>query len=80
MTNVPDDLRQMWKDVYVLFDSNYLLENTEEAWKAYWDKAAKIYGEYASKYPQILDMINIATEIIEARIKREEQQNVEKVG
>ena len=42
MTNVPEKIREAWKDVYVLFDTSYSMDGSDEAWKAYWDKANKL--------------------------------------
>ena len=36
MTNVPDDVRQAWKELYILFDTNYNMDGSEEAWIEYW--------------------------------------------
>ena len=46
MTNVPQDIRDMWKDVYVLFDSHYNMPNTPESWKAFWEKTHEIQQKY----------------------------------
>lgn len=70
MTNVPNNIRQMWTDVYVLFDLHYLIPNTEEAWNAFWADAVKLHEKYG-KQNIVVSMIMVATEIIENRMREE---------
>lgn len=56
MTNVPQDIREMWADVYRLFDSHYNMPNTAEAWKAFWDKAEEIRQKYNNPHLGVLLM------------------------
>lgn len=66
MTNVPQKIRDAWKEIYVLFDMSYgSVDGTEEAWTAYWNKASEIY----EKYKQDIDL----TKIIEAVVDMLEQ-------
>ena len=46
MTNVPGNIREMWTDLYKLFDKHYLLQNTAEEWQAFWDDAEILYEKY----------------------------------
>lgn len=46
MTNVPQNLRDMWADAYRLFDLNYNIQNTPEAWKKFWEDAQEIAAKY----------------------------------
>ena len=36
MTNVPPEIRELWTDLYKLFDYHYQMANTEEAWAEFW--------------------------------------------
>ena len=71
MTNVPQDLREMWADVYRLFDANYLLENTKEGWDKFWHDGGALMAKYRVKYPLISEMVMLTARMIEERIKRE---------
>ena len=66
MTNVPNNIREMWKDIYCLFDVNYNMQNTPEAWKSFWDQAAKIQEKYDE--PHLLGLIVIVSDMIEGHI------------
>ena len=46
MTNVPANIREMWTDLYVFFDTHYLMENTEEAWKSFWADAKTLFEKH----------------------------------
>lgn len=66
MTNVPDDVRAMWKDVYVLFDKHYLMDvSKQESWEKFWDEARQIY----EKYPQIESLIDLLSCVSELLVK-----------
>ena len=39
MTNVPQDIRERWTDLYKLFDRFFLMQNTDEDWNAFWTEA-----------------------------------------
>ena len=71
MTNVPDTIREMWADLYRLFDSSYLMPNTPDAWNAYWDKAKDIYEKY-DKSTRVLDFIALISKMIEDKMKHNE--------
>lgn len=66
MTNVPQDIRDMWADVYRLFDMNYNIPNTAEAWKKFWDQAAEIQEKHNN--PHLLGLIMIVSDMIEYHI------------
>ena len=63
MTNVPQDLRDMWKDVYVLFDSHYNMPNNAESWQAFWEKAESIRQKHTNPHTGVLIMV--VSEMIE---------------
>ena len=69
MTNVPDNLREMWADIYRLFDSNYLMQNTEEAWNQFWNQAVKIYEKYKEVMPRVMELLAIVGDMIGDRMK-----------
>jgi len=68
MTNVPQNLREMWSDIYKLFDLNYLMENNLESWNKFLEQANRIYEKYKTACPKVLDMIIIVSELIEERM------------
>lgn len=35
-TNVPTEIREMWTDLYKLFDGYFLMENTDSNWEGFW--------------------------------------------
>lgn len=70
MTNVPQRIRDLWTDIYVLFDKNYLMPNTEEAWGSFWEQAGAVIKKY-SQCPYIMKMIDVVTTIIEDRMLTE---------
>ena len=51
MTNVPERIREAWKEVYVLFDRSYLMEGSEDDWKQYWDSATGLVKKYGNDIP-----------------------------
>lgn len=69
MTNVPDNLREMWADIYRLFDINYKMPNTEDAWKKFWDQAVKIVDKYKNDCRFVENLVVIVSEILEEPMK-----------
>ena len=44
MTNVPDNIRAFWKEVYVLFDTYFRMDVKDaDTWNKFWADAEKIY-------------------------------------
>ena len=72
MTNAPNDLREMWADAYRLFDINYKMPNTDEAWKRFWEQAQSLLNKTSDENNRFLfRMINMVAEMIEDRMKIE---------
>ena len=67
MTNVPEDIREAWKEVYVLFDTHYLMDNTEEAWLEFWTKAKEIMVRH-KEMKHIMDMLVAVADMISDRM------------
>ena len=63
VTNVPQDLRNMWTDIYVLFDVHYNMPNTAEAWLKFWERAEEIRQKH--NCPHVGALILIDSEMIE---------------
>ena len=64
MTNVPDYIREMWKDVYVLFDTHYNMDtDSTDAWQEFWDEAMKINQKYIAM-PCVIDLLSTVSEMI----------------
>lgn len=70
MTNVPDEIRIIWTDLYKFFDTHYLMGNTEEAWKQFWDEARGLWTKHA-EHRIITDGIMMVAEVISDRMKQE---------
>ncbi len=50
MTNVPDDIRALWVDVYKMFDLHYRMDiASTNAWEAFWHDSAEIWDKYGRK-------------------------------
>ena len=69
MTNVPNEIREMWADVYKLFDLNYNLPNTAEAWSRFWEQAEQIRQKYPEN-PHLGAMIIVVSEMIEYNVTK----------
>lgn len=67
MTNVPNEIREMWSDVYKLFDVNYNMPNTPQAWETFWEQAQSIRKKH--KDPRFIELIVVVSEMLEDRIK-----------
>lgn len=74
MTNVPDKLRDMWTDLYKLFDIHYKMENTTEAWAVFLDRAKQVWEKH-DRNPRLMSMINIVIDMIGDRIKEDEKNS-----
>ena len=46
MTNVPPEIRQMWTDLYKLFDRHYLMDGSDEAWLAFHSEAKELWEKF----------------------------------
>lgn len=74
MTNVPDDIREMWKEIYVLFDRHYPMDvSKNESWESYWADAHKILAKY-EYVGSLIDLLSAEAEVIYKLAKRREQQ------
>ena len=74
MTNVPEKIREAWKDVYVLFDTSYSMDGSDEAWKQYWDKANKLVAKYGDEVP-LLELLEQVAHMIEIFVARRKTGN-----
>lgn len=72
MTNVPNDLRDMWTDLYKLFDVHYLMENTVEEWGKFLKHAQEVWEKH-NRNERLMSMINIVIDMIGDRIKADEK-------
>lgn len=70
MTNVPNELRDMWTDVYKLFDVHYLMENTPEAWELFTERAKAVWEKHG-RNKRLMSMICTVIDMIDDRIKTE---------
>lgn len=63
MTNVPDRIREFWKEIYILFDKHFLIDvNNQDSWIAFWADANVIIQKYG-EIPSI-DLLSAVSEMI----------------
>ena len=72
-TNVPNELRDMWTDLYKLFDVHYKMENTTEAWELFLDRAKTIWEKHG-KDKRMMQIINVIIDMIGDRMQGEERK------
>ena len=69
MTNVPSGIREMWTDIYVLFDTHYNMKNTEADWNDFWSEAERLYIKHDG-HPMLVKFIDAIAEEYGSRMKR----------
>lgn len=69
-TNVPQEIRTIWTDLYKLFDIFYKMPNTEADWLRYWDAGKKIW-EQAGKNDHVMEALTVMADVIGDRMKGE---------
>ena len=70
MTNVPNNIRDMWSDVYKLYDINYNMPNTKEAWEKFWQQATAVTDKHTKDCHFVNEMINVVVSMLEEPMKR----------
>lgn len=64
MTNVPDDVREIWTDLYKLFDLHYKMDiHSAEDWTKYWNQGSLIW-EKSNRNRFVLALINDTADFI----------------
>ena len=64
MTNVPGEIREIWTDLYKLFDKHYAMDIREqESWDAYWKDAIELTKKY-QEVPTVIDFVDVISEFI----------------
>lgn len=71
MTNVPDDIRAMWTDIYKLFDINYKMKNDMDSWNKFWSQAEEVMNKHG-RTTRVQELVTVVAGLIEDRIKSEE--------
>lgn len=74
MTNLPPKLREMWTELYILFDSHFKMPNTEEAWTEYWRKAGDLYQKYHD-VSHMSELINVVSSLLESNVAGTDSAN-----
>lgn len=75
MTNVPENIRTIWTDLYKLFDKHYPMDiASQEAWDAYWKDAIELTQKY-QKYDCIIDFVGFISEFL-CKLKSGEKKGV----
>ena len=72
MTNVPTEIRDLWSDIYKLFDIHYRMPNTETAWNTFWEQAKQIYKKHGSG-KRVMDMLCLVADMISDRMVAEDK-------
>ena len=65
MTNVPDKIRDAWKDLYILFDTNFNIDGSDKAWEKYWNQATELIKKYGDEIP-LLEMTEAIARFLDA--------------
>lgn len=64
MTNVPNEIRDMWREIYVLFDTNYKINVSNPAdWQSFWKQANAIYDK-SGQNQAVLGVLNAVADLI----------------
>lgn len=70
MTNVPKEIRDIWTDLYKLFDRHFLITGSDEEWIAFWDEATKL-RERSGNNQHLNEMIDAIADYLGDRIKKQ---------
>lgn len=68
MTNVPDRVRNMWTDLYKLFDSNWKMENTEGNWERFWEAGKELIDKHEG-IPEVSHFVILCGNLIGEHMK-----------
>ena len=64
MTNVPERIREMWREVYVLFDKHFLMDaSKQESWDAFWEDAHPLVAKYQD-IDSFIELIGVVSELL----------------
>ena len=74
MTNVPQNIRDAWADVYKLFDVSYNMDGSEQAWEEYWNKANALIVKYGDEVP-LLELLEQVAHMLEIFVAMRETGN-----
>ena len=70
MTNVPDNIREFWTDLYKLFDKHYNMDiKSPDAWNTFWDDVVKLYEKHGKK----AGMANLLNDVADLLIECKDQ-------
>ena len=74
MTNVPENIRQCWKELYILFDTNYNMDGSDAAWEQYWNTVADMIKKYGDDVP-LLGVAEAIAHMIECFLNQRKTGN-----
>ena len=64
MTNVPEDIRAFWTELYKLFDVHFRMDTgSQEAWDSFW-KDANALWEKSGKKDTYLGLISACADLL----------------
>ena len=69
MTNVPQNIRDAWADVYKLFDVSYGMTGSQDEWEQYWKRATELIQKYGDNVP-LLGILESVAHMIETFVKQ----------
>ena len=71
MTNVPQEVRDIWTDLYVFFDKHWKMPNEDDAWRQYWRDAEVLFEKHHHDKLIMDGILELITNYISARMKAE---------
>ena len=72
MTNVPENIRSAWADVYKLFDANYNMDGSNASWIMYWHQAVKLIDKYGEDI-SLMEILEAVSSMLAEIIKKREE-------
>ncbi|MBP5442259.1 MAG: hypothetical protein J6Y60_03380 [Treponema sp.] len=74
MTNVPDYIREAWKDIYILFDSNFAMDGSEDAWEKFWLAGCELIKKHGDNVP-LMEIIEAIAHMLESFVNERKTGN-----
>ncbi len=74
MTNVPKEIRDIWTDLYKLFDRHFLITGSDEEWDDFWNEAIELHGRSGNN-EHLYEMIVAISDYLGDRIKQQRANN-----
>ena len=63
-TNVPDEVRAIWTDVYKLFDQHFKMDTgSPEAWDSFWNDVSALWKKHGKK-DAVASLLNSVADLL----------------